>query len=188
MPKETLLKALEDDARARCAEIIEEAERAAGEMVAAVEQEADSDRRKRLEAVALKMDRLHTSLVNAARVRTNARMLKVRHEIIDGVLGSVVEHFRGMSGKEYSGLINILYDEVIREVACHGENPVVYAHPDDVEHLPCSDAESKGDHGVSLGVVLTDSDRRITARNTVEERIKKARKTLVPRLDRLLFT
>lgn len=188
MPKETLLRALEEDARARCEEIISEAERSASEMVETAERNAGEVREKRLAEVRLKMDRLHTSSVNAARVRANARMLRVRHDLIDSVLGSVVERFRGMDTREYAGVLGILYDEVIREVACHGENPVVYVHPDDLEHLSCSEAEARADHGVELGVVLSDESGRVTARNTVEERIKRARKVLVPRLDSLLFS
>ncbi len=187
MPKETLLRALEQDAAAKCEEIISEAEAAAREVVEAAERDAEAEREKRLSAVREKMDRLHTSSVNAARVKANARMLGIRHELIDMVLGRVVEHFKGMHKDEYAGVLGILYDEVIRDVACHGESPVVYAHPDDIAHLPSAKAEPRADQGISLGVVLSDSDGRVVARNTVEERIKKARKALVPVLDRMLF-
>lgn len=188
MPKDALLKALEDEADAQCSLIVAEAEEEAERVTASAEKEAEEARRKRITALRRTMERERTSDLNAARTRVNSARLKVRHDLIEEVMKEAVERFRKLPGKEYSALLNRLYHEALDEVHHKtGVRPLVHVNPADAGLLDTDEADLKPDESVSLGVVITDPAGRLRSENTLGARLERARKSLVPLIDGILF-
>ena len=188
MPKDSLLQVLEEDARAQCAMITAEAEAEAERVIASAAKKAEETRRARIADLERTLDRQRTSALNAARTRANSARLKVRHDLIEEVLGAAVERFRKLPRKEYAALLKRLYHEALDEVHHRGGvRPVVYVNPADAGLLDAEDADVKTDECVSLGVVVTDPAGRLRSENTLGGRLERARKDLVPLIDSILF-
>ncbi|CAG1065467.1 V/A-type H+/Na+-transporting ATPase subunit E [uncultured bacterium] len=188
MAEDTLISALEEDARAQAGRIIEEAREAAeaalrdaGEQIAR-EQEA---RVAELEA-ALKGQR--AAMLNAARTRASAARLAVRHSLIERALEEAGAKFSSMPKDEYRRLLTGLFFELKAdwEKGRPGEAPVVFVNPADVGLFESS-YTIKGDEGVKLGVVFASGDGTVRFENSIPGRLSRAKAVMVPAMNEMLF-
>lgn len=188
MPQDTLLLALEEDARNQARRIIEEAEEEAKKIIEGAEAEARSLRERRLAELSSALEKKKAYTLNTARTRAAGAGLRARHGLIDQVLRDTLERFRSMSGHEYSVVLNGLYEELKREWDASGEDrPIVLVNPADTGLLNDGYGEVRADKDVSLGVVFTSKDGKVRFDNTVPSRLRKSRAELMPLLDKLLF-
>ena len=191
MAQEALLKAIEEDARAQCERIVEEAEGLARAVTGEAEEEVLTLRTEGLKSLSERMERRRASLVNRARIRSRALTLRARLDIMEVVLEEAVKRIMGLPREKYRELLVRLYAELERVWEAEGggkDTPVVLASPEDAAFLRETGREARPDPGVSLGVVFTTGDGRKRYENTVPARMKKAREMIVAGLDRLIFS
>jgi len=191
MPYQTLLKALEDDARGQCEKIVSEAEEQAERAVREAEEEARRARSERFAALEGKLARERASRINDARTRAGALKLSVRRRLIERVLDGAFERVRSLPEDEYVEVLRRLAREAAAEFDSTGLKPVISVNPADAGRLDGAlgdGAEVRPDPEVTLGVVASTPDGRRRVENTVASRIERARDHLLPMLDKLLFS
>ncbi len=184
--EDALLNALEEDARTQCAAIIEEAGKAAADIIAEAEKEVSILREERFDSLNIRLRELKTSSINAARVRAEGLKLKARHEIIEKVLDDALEGFKGLPREEYAEVLKSLYEELKKEWGSR-EKPVVLVNPEDTGFIKEASFEVRPDPDVRLGAVFVSGDGRIRYENTIPSRIKSIRPDLVAAVEKTLF-
>lgn len=188
MAEDILLKTLEEDSRARAADILEEAERRAREIVEAAENEIATLMDERLKGLHSSVEKERSAALNRARVRSGALMLEVRRALAEEVLESAIESFRRLNNDEYTALLNKMYSILKKDwQRGGGARPVVRLNPADIGKVADSEAEFVSDTAVELGVVFATADNRVRKELTVPSILKKARKTLETGIDKTLF-
>lgn len=189
MPWDPLIAALEEDARAEAARIIEEAEEAREAMLSKAGAEAEREAGERLQEIRERLQRERAARLNAARTAASGLRLGVRHGLISGVLDEARQRFSSMPEDEYSRFLTRLYEELKLdwERARPGEVPVVCLNPADLDRIRADGARLKADEGVRSGVVFTSGDGRVRFENTAAARMERAGKAMVPALNEMLF-
>lgn len=188
MPEDALLKAIEEDASVQAARIIEEAEDAAREIAFSVEREVSDLKDARLKALSVEMERKKASAVNSARTVARGKSLEVREALIEGAFEEARKRLEGLPKEKRLGLIAKLYEELKNDWARRSnEKPVILVNPSDAGSIKDGWGEVKADPGISLGVRFVSKDGEIVFDNTIDARLKKARKALVPMIDAMLF-
>lgn len=188
MAEDTLIAALEEDARAQAARILEDA-REAGE---AVLREAREQVSREREAAALELEAQlkgqRAAMLNAARTIASGGKLSVRHALVERALTEAGKRFASTAKEEYRQLINQLFSELKTEWEKQrpGESPVVLVNPADIGLLG-SPFTLKPDEGVSLGVVFTSIDAAVRFENTIAARLSRAKAVMVPAINEMLF-
>ncbi len=188
MPEDALLTALEEDARVQSERILSEAREAAADMKEAAEREAAEVRRKRTSEMDDSLRRKTASAVNAARMRAAGRALELRHEMAGQVLARVAESFAKLPRGEYAALVGRLYAELKQDWSADKEREkyAVLVNPADVELIKDREGEVRPDDSITSGVVFVSVDGRLRYENTIASRIKKAKDTLLPMIDKTL--
>lgn len=189
MREDALLIAIEEDARLQGERLVAEARESAAGILEAAEKEVSEERGVRTAALAEELRRKTSFAVNSARSRAGGRMLSVRHEMAGEVLRRVEEAVRKLPRERYAGLLGRFYGELKKDWFEDKEplKHIVLINPDDAGLINDPQAELRPDKSVSLGVVFASADGRLRYENTVPSRIKKARDTLMPMIDRILF-
>lgn len=188
MAEDTLIAALEEDARAQASRILEDA-REAGE---AVLREAREQVSREREAAALELEvqlkGQRAALLNAARTRASGGKLSVRRGLMERALIEAEKRFASTAKEEYRRLLNQLFSELAAEWAKQrpGESPVVLVNPADIGLLETS-FTLKADEGVSLGVVFSSIDGTVRFENTIAARLSRAKAVMVPAINEMLF-
>lgn len=188
MAEDTLIGALEDDARAQAARMLEEARQAADAILKEAFLEAERERDERTAALEQRVRGEKAAMLNGARTRASGKKLAVRHELMDRALREAEKRFSGLPLDEYERLIGQLFSELKREWEKErpGDEPVVLVNPADAGFLKTS-FEVRPDEGVRLGVVFVSKDSRIRFDNTIPARIDKGRAVMVPAVNEMLF-
>lgn len=189
MPQDSLLKTLEEDAEAQSRSIIEEADESAASAITQAEAEAARIKEERLKELNLSIARERAAAINGARLRMNGLKLKVRHEIIEGVINEAIEKVRELPKDEYSDLFNKLYMELKRDWNRDRPNdrPLAHINPDDMGIIKDPDAETVPDKDVRLGIVFTSKDGKVRYENTIPGRVARARAGLEAAVNKMLF-
>lgn len=186
--EETLLKTLEEDARAQAAEVLKDAERRAQEILAAARSESASSKEARLKELSAALMKERSARLNSARVRASGALLDVRRSVIDAVLKGAVESFTRLPEKEYSGLLKRLYSILEKDWDSDGAGrPVVRINPSDTGKIDAKGAVLVPDQSVSLGLVFTSADGKVRKELTIPAIVRKTGKTLETEVDKVLF-
>ncbi|HBG47306.1 MAG TPA: hypothetical protein DDW94_10015 [Deltaproteobacteria bacterium] len=188
MPDDQLMEALEEDARAQAGRILEEAREAAAASLQKAREEAEREREERLFELTGRLKQERAARLNAARTKASGLKLGVRLELVGRALDEAVKRLTSLPEQEYSRLLNGFYDELLSawEKGLHGEAPVVYVNPADIGRLS-AEGNVLPDEKVKAGVVFTSGDGRVRFENTVEARLERGRKKMVPALNEMLF-
>lgn len=188
MAQDALIKAIEEDANAQCERILKEARHAADEIVRRAEEEALRAREEGVRGANSAVQRKRSSLVNKARTQAASVKIEARQEAIEEVFNETVKRFKEMPLDAYSIILNRLYEELcaVWPVLDAGP-PVALVNPRDAGLLGRYGVELSPDPQVSLGVVFISRDGRCRFDNTIDARIKKAKKRLTPELNKILF-
>lgn len=188
MAEDTLITALEDDARSQASRIIEEANEAAAALLKEASLEAERERAERVSALELKTKREKAALHNAARMKTSGNILAVRHEFIDRAMNEAEKRFANQQKDDYSKLLQQLFTELKKEWEKErpGEIPVVFVNPSD-KGLLQTEFPVREDRDVRLGVVFTSEDGTVRFENTIPARMSKGRTVMEQAINEMLF-
>ncbi|MBI5586844.1 MAG: hypothetical protein HY889_00580 [Deltaproteobacteria bacterium] len=188
MAEDTLLKTLEEDARAQASEVLKDAERRSQEIFEAARRESASLKEARLKELSATLMKERSALLNSARVRASGALLEVRRSVIDAVLKKAVESFNLLPEKEYSGLLKRLYSILEKDWESVGTGrPIVRINPSDTGKIDEKGAVLVPDPSVSLGLVFTSADGKVRKELTIPSIVRKAAKTLETEVDKVLF-
>ncbi|MBE7415541.1 MAG: hypothetical protein HS130_10100 [Deltaproteobacteria bacterium] len=184
-----LIAALEEDARAQASRLIEEAEEAREEMLRRARDEAAKEADERLSTIRERLKRERAATLNSARTRAAGLKLGVRRELLDGVLVEAQKRLVSLPDAEYGRLVTRLYEALKDEweKARPGEQAIIRLNPADAARVRADGARVEPDTRVAGGVVLTSVDGRVVFENTVPSVVERARKVMVPAIDKLLF-
>lgn len=188
MAEDTLITALDEDARAQAERILNEAAEAAE----AVMREASAEASREREMAALELEaRLkgqRAALLNTARTRASAGKLSVRHGLMERALTEAGKRFSSMAKEEYRVLLNQFFSElkVEWEKGRPGESPIVLVNPADIGLIKTA-FTIKADEGVALGAVFTSNDGAVRFENTIAARLFRAKAVMVPAINEMLF-
>lgn len=184
--RDVLIEALEEDARTRAAELVEEAERDAERVVEGARAEAEEARKTRLREAGGAAERARDSRIAEARVRAEAEKLKARRSSVDRVMKEALKRLGVLPRDKKRHIFNSLVDE-LKGIFPEGKKPVAVVNPADRPLAEETGLKVRTDPGVSGGVVFESEDGSVRFVNTLESRLAKAGRELVPELDRLLF-
>lgn len=188
MPEDALLKAIEEDASVQAARIIEEAEGAARETAGSVEREVSSLKDARLGSLSVETEKKKASTINSARTIARGKSLAVREALIEDIFIEAQRRLEGLPKEKRSTLVSRLYEELKADWSLRSdERPVILVNPTEAGAIKDGWGEVKADPGVPLGVRFVSKDGEIVFDNTIEARLKKARRALVPLIDEMLF-
>lgn len=179
MALEDIFKALEEQGEAECADIVEAARDQADSIAKEAAREADAIRAKRIELAERSVRSATAQQMNTVRLEGKKEVASVKEDAVQAVFAAALGQLgtlRGTAG--YEALFRALAAEALEGVAADAE---VLVDPAD-EKIAASVLSEMGvsapvrselDSAGGL-VVLTDGGR-IARRNTLEDRLDKAR-------------
>ncbi len=189
MSQNDLIRVLEEDVKRESEEILKEAEEEARRIVDEALRKAAKIKDKRLGELKSELEGRRAAEVNRAHIRSRALVVEVKSSLIDEVIDRAVEVLEDMSGERAAEIIRSYYEE-LKGLWPSNEGhpePVVYVHPSEAGFIDTKEFEIRTTEDVYRGVVFATPDGRVRLLNTVRTRIERARKALLPRLDRILF-
>ncbi len=188
MAEDTLISALEEDARAQASRVLEEAREAAEAALEEARAEAKALEESSFMELDSSLKRKRAALLNLAATKASGEKLKVRHALIDRALEEAGKRFSAMPEDEYRRFLGRLFSELRGdwERGRPGESPVVFVNPADVALVETS-YEVKADERVVQGVVFASKDGVVRFENTVPGRLMRAKAMMVPAMNELLF-
>lgn len=188
MAEDTLISALEEDARAQAARIIEEAREAAEAALRDAGEQIDREREARVAELEAALMGQRAAMLNAARTRASGARLAVRHSLIERALEEAGAKFLSMPKDEYRRLLMGLFSELKAdwERGRPGEAPVVFVNPADAGLIETS-YTIKGGESVKLGVVFASEDGTVRFENSIPGRLSRAKAVMVPAMNEMLF-
>jgi len=188
MSEDTLIAALEDDARAEAERLVEEARASASSIREEIEAEVASERDRRVAEAASEMLERRDALVNAAAMRASGEALAVRRDLIEKALEAALKRFSSMPREEYAGFLSSLLSELEADwkKMRPTDMPFVLLAPADIGLVKTS-CETRADEGVSLGAVLSTGDGAVRYENTASSRLSSARDAIAPAINSILF-
>lgn len=188
MAEDTLIAAIEEDARDQARRILEDARQAAGAMLEEAAAEAAREKEERVRALERRLAGQRAAFLNDARMRASGERLAVRRSLMDRAVEEAEKRFAGLSGDGYAPFVRQLYGELNGEWENRrpGESPVVLVNPAD-KGLLDSGIKVVGDDGVRLGVVFVSPDGAVRFENTVAARLERARSAMEPAMNEMLF-
>lgn len=188
MSEDTLIEALEQEARSQAGRLLEEARASADAFMLEAATEVASERERRFSELDASMKSRRASLLNAAASRAAGSALEVRHEMIDRAFKEALSRFSSMAAEEYRVLLNRLLEELMDDWQSRrpSDVPVVLVNPAD-SRLIDTELVLKPDESVSLGVVLATADNGVRFENTVASRLSSARAETLPAMNEMLF-
>lgn len=188
MAEETLITALEEDARAQVRRIIDEAREAAEAILREAALDAEREKVERILSLERRLKSEKAAVLNAARTKASGEKLGVRRRLIDGAILESEKRFGALPKDDYSKLLGQLFIELEKmwQKERPGEMPVVLVASTDAG-LFKTPYEVREDGGVKSGVVFVSADNAVLFENTVASRLEKGRAALVPAINEMLF-
>jgi len=188
MSEDTLIAALEDDARAEQERLLEEARSSASAIREEIGAEVSSERQRRVAEAASDMLARRAALLNAAAMRASGEVLAVRHDLLKKAFDAALKRFSSMPKEQYAELLNRLLSELEADwkKMRPTDEPVVLLAPADIGLVKTS-FETRADEGVLLGAVLATGDGTVRYENTVASRLSSARAAITPVVNSTLF-
>ncbi len=189
MGQTDLIRVLEQDVKRQSEEILKEAHEAAKKMVREAALRSKETRELRLMELRRELDGRRAAAVNRAHIKTRALLVAAKSGIIEEVIKRALETLERLPEERLERLLKRYYEELKGAWPMnerHGR-PVVYVHPSEARFIGNSEFEVRPAEDVRRGVVFATPDGRVRLINTVRTRLERAKKALVPLLDRKLF-
>lgn len=189
MAQDSLLAALEEDARNQSGRILEEAEESARALMNEAKEAAEVERSEKVMELEERLRRERASRLNAARMKASGLKLKVRNGLIGETIDEAARRFGAIPKDEHAKLVNRLFDELKKAWSRErpDETPVALLNPSDIGIIKDDGTVFRPDGEVSLGAVFTSADGRVRYYNTVGSRLEKALSTIKPAVNEMLF-
>lgn len=179
MALEDIFKALEEQGEADCAEIISAARDQAGSIADEAKREADAIRAKRVEAAERAVKSATAQQMNTVRLEGKKSVAAVKEEAVQTVFRAALDKLAAMRGSEaYKDLFKALAAEALEGAAA---DAVVLVDPADEKLAAAVVAELgvgapvRAEISTAGGLVVATQGGRISKRNTIEDRLEKAR-------------
>lgn len=187
--RDPLMAALEDDARAQASRLIEDAEEAREELLRRARAEAEKEAEVRLSTLRERLKRERAAMLNSAKTKAAGQKLGVRQELAGRVLVEAQKRLLSLPEDEQSRLLNRLHQALCGEweKSRPGEPAVIRVNPADAARIRSDGSRVEPDPSVAGGVVLTSTDGRVVFESTVPSMVERARKLMLPAIDKLLF-
>lgn len=188
MAQESLLDALEEDARAQADSIIQGAQARAAAMIAAAGEEASVMTDAMAAGARAAIGKRRAEVLNGARVRASSVLIDCRRALIDDVFKKALISFSSLERKEYGRVLDRWYDElcIAWEDAGLTEPPIVLINPVDAPLMEKKNACLRPDPLVECGIVFVSADASVRFENTFASRLEKAREDIMPVIERML--
>lgn len=188
MVEDTLITALEEDARAQAERILNEAREAAEAALREAHEEVAREREARALELEARLKGQRAALLNTARTMASGGRLSVRRALAERALSEAEKRFSSTAKEEHKRLLNQLFSELKAEweKARPGESPVVLVNPVDIGLIETA-FTLKADEGVRLGVVFASIDGTVRFENTIAARLSKGKAVMVPAISEMLF-
>ncbi|MFQ5586350.1 MAG: V-type ATP synthase subunit E [Thermodesulfobacteriota bacterium] len=193
MGHEELLRALENDSRRERDALLENAQKEAGEILAAAEKRAEKLKEEYLKRVVASRESERARRLNTVRKEAQETLLKTEHEIISRVFREVERRFPAIDN--YDDVIRELFREAIGYARSEiGEESFhVYLSMSDVDVV--KELVKPGESsvmlipldGISCGVVISRPDGKAKYINTLSSRLERAKMRLMPTVRGALF-
>ncbi len=184
-----LIKAVEEEGRKERARILEEAERAAGEILESARKEALKKKEALLDKAHIELKDRESEALNSAKAEARKVVLSTRYEILKEVFREAIERIKSLPDDKYGAIIRALFGELERDwkEVVGEEKPLVYVAPEDARFLEGVEYEVLPADDVKAGVVFESKDRKYRAENTLEARLERLKPELLVALKRILF-
>ena len=192
MAIEDMFRALEEQAEAECETIREDASAQVDAVRREAEDKATQIKARRLEEAEAVARSKASHAVNAARLANKKDVAALKGNAVSDVFEAARERLTAVrSGEGYEKLFTVLLDQALE---CADGECDVLVDPADVElanrivpALGRNGISVKGEISTAGGVVVTTDDGRIIHRNTLEDRLEKAKNQAQARIAEILF-
>lgn len=188
MAEDTLITALDEDARAQAERILIEAREAAEAVMRESREQISRERETRAIELEARLKGQRAAMLNTARTKASGGRLSVRRALVERALTEAEKRFAAIPKEEYRHLLNQLFSELKTEWEKQrpGESPIVLVNPAETGLLETA-FTLKPDEGVRAGVVFMSIDGTVRFENTIPARLFRAKAVMVPALNEMLF-
>lgn len=190
MSHQDLIRALLQDGRRQCGQIIEKAKADAEEIVKNAERELERQKKEYLDKIETDIKIKSVEVINRAKINANGRILKGKYEAIENIFQKATEEFLEIKNeKKYLSIFEKLCKEVLGDIK--GETKVIMDREDVglfKRLFPDINAEiAPVNSSKVLGIELITKNGSVIIKNTLISRLEKIKPELMLELNNLLF-
>jgi len=188
---EDIFRALEKQADEECVNVLEQAKAQAGSIAADAADEANDIREQKLHEAEAAAKRKSAQRMNSARLQRKKEFAGVKGRAVEAVFAAALEKLSMLRGdKGYRDLLAALTKEAASGIEGDIEvlvDPADKAIAQDILKDIGIDAPVKADDKLAVGVIVTTASGRIARRNTLEDRLGKAKNQAQAQVAEILF-
>jgi vacuolar-type H+-ATPase subunit E/Vma4 len=190
MSHQDLIRALLQDGRRQCEQIIEKAKADAEEIVKDAERELERQKKAYLDKIEADIKIKSIEVINRAKISANGKILKAKYEAIENIFQKATERFLEIKNeKKYLSVFEKLCKEVLGDIK--GETKVIMCREDASlfkKLFPDIKAEiAPVNSSKVLGIELITKNGSVIIKNTLISRLEKIKPELMLELNNLLF-
>jgi V/A-type H+-transporting ATPase subunit E len=199
MSHKEFLKALEADAKKEIESVVKEALTEAEEIINQTVHEKEGKKELFRKNLRLSLEKENTKVINRAKKAARKEILELQQGIIDEIFAEAEKRLINITSSDYA-VTELLLAEALQKLdgSRASRKIYIYTSKDEFEALSKAKPLSMADRSVEFkvtgnnkkmqGITLTTEDGRITVNNSFEARLKKIKKSLLPPLNKILFT
>ncbi|MBI5180866.1 MAG: hypothetical protein HZA05_05640 [Nitrospirae bacterium] len=190
MSHQDLIKALLQDGRRQCEQIIEKARADAEDIIKDAEKEIEQRKKGHLKKIEADIKIKSIQIINRAKINANGKILKAKYEVIENIFQKATERFLEIKNdKKYLSIFEKLCKEVLGNIK--GETKVIIDREDASlfkKLFPGIKAEIAPVNSAKIfGIELITENATVIIKNTLISRLKKIKPELMLELNKLLF-
>ncbi len=190
MSHQDLIKALLQDGRRQCEQIIKKAKADAEEIVENAERELERQKKEYLDKIETDIKIKSIEVINGAKINANGKILKAKYEAIEDIFQKATERFLEIKNdKKYLSVFEKLCKEVLGDIK--GETKVIMCREDGSlfkKLFPDIKAEIAPVNSAKIfGIELITKNGSVIIKNTLNSRLEKVKPELILELNNLLF-
>jgi len=188
---EEMLRALEEENKKRCLEVIAEGKKEAAKIVQEAELEAERIKNKEIENVTSSLHGEKAKILNEARLFVKRQIVQAKEDIAQQAFSEAQKQLADFKkSKDYPAIFRHLLEETLENV--EGKVIVTVEKSDEKMAQEILDElgleyQLQSDTSFLGGVKVATADGRITLTNTFDARLENARRLLKPEIMSILF-
>lgn len=191
MALEDILKALDEEGKRECEEILERAKQNAKRILTEAKEEAQRIKQAEIAKVTAGLEGERSKVLNIARLAVKKEVIRAKEEVIQEVFSETENRLKRLGeSSDYPRILESLILETLQDV--EGKIKVEVDKKD--LSLAKSILDKKGidysleaDPSSRAGIQVTTEDGRITITNTFDSRLEKVRQFLKSEITTVLF-
>ncbi|MBI5043912.1 MAG: hypothetical protein HZC10_08850 [Nitrospirae bacterium] len=191
MSHQDLIKALLQDGRRQCEQIIEKAKADAEETVKNAERELEQLKKEELKKIESDIKIKSVETLNRAKVNSEGKVLKAKYEIIENIFQGAAKRFSEIKdSKEHPTVFEKLCKEILGDIK--GDTKIIIDKEDAKlfkKLFPDINVKIEPFQGNSRisGIELVTQNGSVIIKNTLISRLEKIKPELMLELNKLLF-